>query len=132
VLAWDPIATEGLRSHDIIAANLRRTLADPVRAADARDTPRLYRLLVDAGEADTASHVAMARHHLHAGKNERALALLESVVALAPACEEAWRALADAAKTSGKHDVLQQATAALVGLGSGPRVPFLSWVEADA
>ncbi len=128
----DQLSLAGLKSQGIIAGHAREALSDPGRAADAADTPRLYRLLVEIGEADIGSHLAMARHDTHAGRHAQALLLLEAVVTLAPTSEEAWQAMVTAAKASGRRDLLQRATAALVGLGKGSAFPFISTPRADA
>lgn len=132
-LLMDPMSTAARSSQSIIANNARKTLADPHRAPDAEDTPRLYQLLVDVGEADTSTHVAMAKHHLHAGLHVQALALLEAVVVLAPANTEAWQVMAAAARACERRDLQQRATAALVSLGKGvQQTSFLVGTRADA
>lgn len=95
----DPFNPALQQSFDAIAWRLRNALADADRAVDDPSTPRLYRLLLEAGEADVASHVAMARHLAHAGKPDEALALLDAVTRLAPVSRDAWLAKAAVART---------------------------------
>ena len=84
-----------------MAARLRAALADPARAADDADIPRLYTLLVEAGEADLEAHLAMVRFAVATGQLERARSLAEAVTTLFPAAREAWEALARVARAQG-------------------------------
>ncbi len=86
----DPMNPACQGSFDLIANRIRAALADPGRALDDPSTPRLYELLQGAGEADVPSHLAMARHLAHAGKNDEAMAILEAVTLLSPISRDAW------------------------------------------
>ena len=105
----DPLALPMRHSFEDVAARLRAALADPVRAADDADVPRLYALLVEAGEADLESHLAMVRFAVATAQLERARVLAEAVTTLFPAAREAWEALARVARAQGD---LARATAA--------------------
>lgn len=94
----DPLATPYQRSHDLIVERIRAVLGDETRAADDPQTPRLYALLLESGEGDARSHLAMARWHLHRGESTQAVRILEALATLAPSCREAWVALAAAAR----------------------------------
>jgi hypothetical protein len=56
-LAQDPLNPAARRSFDVIAGRVRAALADPERDAADPSTPRLYELLLGAGEADVPSHL---------------------------------------------------------------------------
>jgi len=114
----DPLALPVRHAFDDVAARLRAALADPARAPEDADTPRLYGLLVEAGEADLESHLAMVRFAMATAQLERARVLTEAVTTLFPAAREAWEALARVARAQG--DLARAATAeaelALVGI----------------
>ena len=63
---------------------IRAALADEARKVDDPSTPRLYDILAGAGEADVASHVAMARWCAAGGDLTRAGKLAEALVTLYP------------------------------------------------
>jgi tetratricopeptide (TPR) repeat protein len=88
----DPFALPVRHAFQDVAARLRAALADPGRAADDADTPRLYTLLVEAGEADLEAHLAMLRYAVATAQLERARSLAEAVTTLFPAAREAWGA----------------------------------------
>ena len=97
----DPLALPVRHAFQDVAARLRAALADPGRAADDADVPRLYTLLVEAGEADLEAHLAMVRFAVATSQLERARALAEAVTTLFPAAREAWEALARVARAQG-------------------------------
>ena len=97
----DPLALPVRHAFLDVAARLRAALADPARAADDADVPRLYTLLVEAGEADLEAHLAMVRFAVATAQLERARALAEAVTTLFPAAREAWEALARVARAQG-------------------------------
>jgi tetratricopeptide (TPR) repeat protein len=97
----DPLALPVRNAFQDVAARLRAALADPTRAADDADIPRLYTLLVEAGEADLEAHLTMVRFAVATGQLERARALAEAVTTLFPAVREAWEALARVARAQG-------------------------------
>ena len=86
----DPFNPTTQRSFDVISGRLRAALADASRSADDPSTPRLYQMLLGAGEADVPSHLAMARHLFAAGDQVGALRLLDAVTLLAPVSRDAW------------------------------------------
>ena len=85
----DPLALPVRHAFQDVAARLRAALADPGRAVDDADVPRLYTLLVEAGEADLDAHLAMVRFAVATSHLERARALAEAVTTLFPAAREA-------------------------------------------
>ena len=97
----DPLALPVRNAFQDVAARLRAALVDPSRAADDGDIPRLYGLLVGAGEADLESHLAMVRFALATAQLDRARTLAEAVTTLFPAAREAWEALARVARAQG-------------------------------
>jgi tetratricopeptide (TPR) repeat protein len=97
----DPLALPVRNAFQDVAARLRAALVDPSRAADDGDIPRLYGLLVEAGEADLESHLAMVRFALATAQLDRARTLAEAVTTLFPAAREAWEALARVARAQG-------------------------------
>lgn len=119
----DPMNPAAQHSFDIIAWKLRNALAEPTRAADDPSTPRLYRLLLEAGEADVGSHVAMARHHHHAGRHAEAAALLDAVTRLSPVSRDAWLLRAVVARALGDERLAAECDAQVAGLAA-QAVPF--------
>ncbi len=97
----DPLALPVRHAFLDVAARLRAALADPARAADDADVPRLYTLLLEAGEADLEAHLAMVRFAVATAQLERARSLAEAVTTLFPAAREAWEALARVARVQG-------------------------------
>ena len=97
----DPLALPVRRAFEDVAARLRAVLADPARAADDADVPRLYTLLAEAGEADLEAHLTMVRFAVATGQVDRARTLAEAVTTLFPAAREAWEALARVARAQG-------------------------------
>src|SRR3954462_4297018 len=84
-LELDPLAMPYQRSFTVIIERVRKELGDPARDPADPTTPRLYHLLVQAGEGDVGSHLAMARHLSHTGDHVGAMKILDAVTALAPA-----------------------------------------------
>ena len=118
----DPLALPVRQAFQDVAARLRAALADPARAADDAAIPRLYTLLVEAGEADLEAHLAMVRFAVATTQLERARALAEAVTTLVPAAREAWEALARVARAQG--DVARAAAADAEAAGAGMPVPL--------
>lgn len=118
----DPLALPVRQAFQDVAARLRAALADPARAADDAAIPRLYTLLVEAGEADLEAHLAMVRFAVATAQLERARALAEAVTTLFPAAREAWEALARVARAQG--DVARAAAADAEAAGAGMPVPL--------
>ena len=107
----DPLALPVRHAFQDVAARLRAALADPARAADDAAIPRLYTLLVEAGEADVDAHLAMVRFTVATGQLERARTLAEALTTLHPAAREAWEALARVARAQGDVAVATKAEA---------------------
>jgi tetratricopeptide (TPR) repeat protein len=122
-VAKDPLNPAAQRSFEIIADHIRSSLADASRAPDDPSTPRLYRLLLEAGEADVASHLAMARHLAHAGEHEAALRIVDAVTLLAPASRDAWLQKAAFARAAGEDSVADECEAQAATLAT-TSVPF--------
>lgn len=97
----DPLAIPYQRSYEVIVDRIRKALADESLAAGDPVVPRLYQLLMRAGEGDVASHLAMARHHMHTGDHAAAMKLLDALTTLAPASQEAWAYKANVARALG-------------------------------
>ncbi len=97
----DPLALPVRHAFQDVAARLRAALADPTRTADDADIPRLYTLLVEAGEADLEAHLTMVRFAVATAQLERARTLAQAVTTLFPAAREAWEALARVARAQG-------------------------------
>ncbi len=119
LLNVDPLSGAGIASARIISARVREVLTDPTRAADDPSTPISYGRLVELGEADTGSHLAIARHHAAAGRIEKAIAILDALVTIEPRNRDVWRALSALGKDSGRRDIVHRASEALLGLGTG-------------
>ena len=100
-IAKDPLNPQAQRSFAIIAGKLRQAVADGARAAGDPSIARVYRLLLEAGEADVACHIGMARHLGATGDHAAALKLLDAVTLLAPVSRDAWLAKAAAARAAG-------------------------------
>ncbi|MFT3912629.1 MAG: hypothetical protein QM704_00675 [Anaeromyxobacteraceae bacterium] len=122
-VAMDPLNPAAQHSFDTIAWKLRATLEDPDRAAGDPSTPRIYALLLEAGEADVAAHVAMARHLDATGDTAGALRLLDSVTRLAPVSRDAWAARARVARAAGDEALAAECDAQVAALGTA-RIPF--------
>jgi len=128
-LKADPLALPVRHSFEDVAARLRAALADPARAPEDADIPRLYGLLVEAGKADLESHLAMVRFAVATAQLERARVLAEALTTLFPAAREAWEALARVARAQGD---LGRATAAEAEAGLVGMQPPLFGVEGKA
>lgn len=122
-IAKDPLNPAAQHSFGVIAGHIRASLADPARDPGDSSTPRLYRLLLSAGEADVASHLAMARHLGHEGKAGEAMRLLDAVTLLAPTSHDAWVQKAALARASGREDVAAECEAQAASLAT-EQVPF--------
>ena len=111
-LQVDPLALPVRHAFQDVAGRLRAALADPARPPDDADVPRLYTLLVEAGEADLDAHLTMVRFALATGQLDRARTLANAVTTLFPAAREAWGALARVARAQGDLAVAAKADAA--------------------
>lgn len=110
----DPLALAFRNSRAIIVKNLRASVA----TSNASNVPRLWRVLVEAGEADDNVHIALARHHLGTGHNQEALAVLTAVTTLNPSNSEAWHLRIQTAEKLGLPVVfgIARAEAAVAGV----------------
>ena len=111
----DPLALPVRHAFESVAARLRAALADPARAADDADVPRLYKLLVDAGQADLEAHLAMVRFAVATAQLDMARSLADAVTTLFPAAREAWETLARVARAQGDVAAAAKADAELAG-----------------
>lgn len=118
----DPLHAGYQRSFGIIMDRLRAALADPARRPDDPSTPKLYGLLVAAGETDVPAHLAMAGHLAATGRQEQAMKLLDAVTLLAQLSLDAWEQKASLARTMGDAAlaVSCQAEAAAIARGNAP------------
>jgi hypothetical protein len=121
-LALDPLAGPIHHSFDVITRRIRDALSDPERAVDDPSTPRLYAILVGAGEAEVESHVAMTRYHLAAGNVAAAGAIADAAALFYPNAPSAWEAKAAVATARGDAEGPEQARieAAAAGAGNPP------------
>jgi Flp pilus assembly protein TadD len=120
----DPLSQPVLRSFDIISNRLRGYLTAADRPADAEDTPKLYELLQELGEADLPCHLAMARWEASAGKAAEALKRLDAVLLLAPFSQEAWALKAEVAAQLGDTEQQRAAELEAAALGAEVRGPL--------
>lgn len=98
----DPLAHPFRHSFTVVGHRLR----DIVTAAEIGGpaVPRQYALLVENDAAEDDTHVAMARHLVHAGEAAQAARLLDAVTTLSPNCAEAWRLRAEVERSLGNED----------------------------
>jgi tetratricopeptide (TPR) repeat protein len=118
----DPLALPVRHAFQDVAARLRAALADPARAADDADIPRLYTVLVEAGEADLEAHLTMVRFAVATAQLERARVLAEAVTTLFPAAREGFEALARVARAQG--DLARAAQAEAEAAMAGVQAPL--------
>ena len=119
-LEMDPLCPPHRHSHEVVVRNVRAALHDPARAADEPNTPELWTLLVQAGEADDGCHLALARYRLVKDNALDALRLVDAVTTLSPTNREAWALKAVAARSLGDHKLAARAEAEAIALGEGP------------
>lgn len=100
-LELDPLALPYQRSYDVIIDRIRKVLGDETRPPTDPSTPRIYELLMRAGEGDVASHLAMVRWHFHEGDYGSAMRLLEALTTLNPSARAAWQWKARVARAMG-------------------------------
>jgi hypothetical protein len=122
-LAKDPLNPAAQNSFGVIAHHIRAALADAQRTPDDACTPRLYQLLLQAGEADVPSHLAMARHLAHGAKPAEAMRILDAVTLLAPSSRDAWLQKAALARSLGQDDLAAECEAQAAALATA-QVPF--------
>jgi tetratricopeptide (TPR) repeat protein len=122
-LALDPLAGPIHHSFEVITRRIREALAAPDRATDDPSTPRLYAILVRAGEAEVESHAAMARYHLATGNVPAATAIADAAALLYPASKVAWEAKAAVANARGDAEGAELARIEGVAAGAAS-TPF--------
>jgi len=119
-IARDPMALPIHRSFDSITEHIRKVLTSgPKDTADDPAIPKLYQLLLSAGEASAECHVVMARFSIATGDTGNARRLLDAVTTLDPGSAPAWEALLELGLKIGADDLVRQARAELAGLGEG-------------
>lgn len=117
-----PVLRDALAFH---VAQAQEALAAKDRASDDPSTPALHALLVRAGRADAASHVAMARHLWHQGRRAAARTLVEAVTSLAPHSSEAWALRGELAVAAGDVVTAEHCRAACAAAGADGAEPAL-------
>jgi tetratricopeptide (TPR) repeat protein len=123
VLQLDPLDNTYRSSFGVIVKHVRAALASPERAADDPSTPRLYELLVRAGEADVCAHAAMARYWLARGDTAKAVHIADAVTLLNPTDRDAWLCRAEVARAAGDPATAQECLAEAAAVEGEP-VPF--------
>lgn len=119
-IALDPLSIPFRNSRRAILHNLKALMADSQRGTT--DVPRLWALLVEAGDADDGVHLALARHHVAIGAPKEALNVLIALTTLSPSNSEAWLMRVEiAAKLAGSDPAVSRAEAAAAG---SPCQPF--------
>ena len=108
-MTLDPLALPIRHAFQELAGRIRASLAHPNRAVDDPEVPRLYALLLEAGEADVPAHLAMVRFELATGRLTEARQRVEAVTRLFPAHREAWVLLAQVARAQGEMDAAAKA-----------------------
>jgi tetratricopeptide (TPR) repeat protein len=123
-LEIDPLAIPYQRSFQIIVERIRKSLGDDGRDPVDPSTPRLYELLVQAGEGDVGSHLAMARYLHHTKDESGAMKILEALTTLAPSCRQAWIQKAIVARALGNSAKAQEADIEAAALDAHDRASF--------
>lgn len=123
-LELDPLALPYQRSYDVIIERIRKLLGDEARSPADPTTPRIYELLMRAGEGDAACHLAMARWHFHAGDHAAAMKLLEALTTLNPASRPAWLCRAQVARAMGDEATAARADIEASALEGYEALPF--------
>lgn len=119
----DPLNGSFTHSFEVIAQRIRAALADEERSLDDPSTPKLYDLLVAAGEADVPCHLAMARHRAHAGAHLEAMKLLDAVTLLSPVSRDAWLLKAAVSRAMGDLEAANHFEAEASAISAAP-IPF--------
>lgn len=86
----DPAAGPIWHSEGIIVRHLRDSLRVAGRPDDDENTLRVWRLLVDLGEADDNAHLACVRFHVARGSLTEAMEVISALNVLAPGNRDAW------------------------------------------
>ncbi|MCI0674078.1 MAG: hypothetical protein L0Y64_26830 [Myxococcaceae bacterium] len=120
----DPLSQPVLRSFEIISGRIRGHLTAADRPEDAEDTPRMYALLQELGEADIACHMVMARWEARTGNPGEALKRLDAVLLLTPFAQEVWALKAEVAAQLGDVELQRAAELEAAALGAEVRGPL--------
>ena len=121
----DPLAPPFRSSFGIAARALRKAILEsPGQPGAAEFVPRMYDLLVHAGEGDDAVHVAMARHLHGLGEHQRALKLVNAVTLLSPGEAEAWLLRAAICRALGDEQAAREADVEAAAVGEPAPVMF--------
>jgi len=123
-LEIDPLAIPYQRSFATIVDRIRRVLGEESRDPEDPTTPRLYQLLVESGEGDVGSHLAMARYLRHTKNDAGAMRILDALTTLAPSCRAAWVEKALVARRLGDHARAGEADIEAAALQARDPVPF--------
>jgi tetratricopeptide (TPR) repeat protein len=118
----DPVAEPFNDSKAIIINRIRDALCDEPHPPGEGSADDLYELLASESAADDACHLAMARVLVARGDVGRAVAILDALVLLSPACADAWTLKASLARSAGDDAaaVRYEAEAAAASVRSGP------------
>jgi hypothetical protein len=95
-IALDPVAPPFRHSFKVIVSHIRESLGVD-RKPSALPVPKLWALLVRAGEADDGVHLALVRHHIEHKELADAARVLQALTTLSPANTEAWALMLDVA-----------------------------------
>jgi tetratricopeptide (TPR) repeat protein len=123
-LELDPLAIPYQRSFNVIVDRIRRSLGDELRMPDDPAIPRLYELLIQLGEGDVSSHLAMSRYLHHTGDHAGAMRLLEALTTLAPSSRPAWLQKAVVARALGDYTKASLCEIEAAALEAQEPVPF--------
>jgi tetratricopeptide (TPR) repeat protein len=121
-LRQDPLAPPFRNSFNIVARTMRKAILEAQGQPDW--VPRFYDLLVHAGEASDAVHVAMGRWLHVQGQHERALKLVNAVTLLSPACGDAWSLRAVICRALGDEQAAREADVEAAAVAEPQPAPF--------
>lgn len=123
-LELDPLALPYQRSYDVIIERIRKMLGNEERSPVDATTPRIYEVLMRAGECDATSHLAMARWHFHAGDHRSSMRLLEALTTLNPSLRLGWQWKARVARALGDDKTATEADFESAALEGYEAMPF--------
>jgi tetratricopeptide (TPR) repeat protein len=107
----DPFSVPFIHTRKVIARRVREALSDIGWSETAPETPRLYSMLLEIGEATAGCHVAMAGYHAAQGRPDDARKLLDAAATLFPSEEVVWAAKARILSALGDLDGAREAEA---------------------
>jgi tetratricopeptide (TPR) repeat protein len=119
----DPVCLPFDNSRNIILKHLRAVLIAPDRNAADPGIERTYHMLMNAGRADEACHLALTRHYVATGRLDEAFKMADALTELFPRLSEAWVIMADLARRKGDDDLARSCddeARAAVGLFGTP------------